>query len=59
MAAFAQVKLGMSHDLAGERKAALSFYEQVRAMENAAGAQFLAEKYLEEPIRPGDPFLLY
>jgi len=59
MAAFPLVKVGMSHDLQGERESALDLYDRVRSMENGAGGQFLAEKYLEQPIRPEDPFLAY
>jgi len=59
MAAFPLVKLGMSHDLAGERETALALYAQVLSMENGGGAQFLAKKYQAAAILPDDPFLLY
>jgi tetratricopeptide (TPR) repeat protein len=59
MAAFPTLKVGMSHDLQGDREIALELYERVRSMKNGAGGQFLAEKYMERPIRPSDPFLSY
>lgn len=59
MAAFPLVKAGMSHDLQGDREAALDLYERARSMENGAGGQFLAEKYFEQPIHRDDPFLAY
>jgi hypothetical protein len=49
----------MSHDLEGDREAALDLYECDRSMENGAGGQFLAEKHLEQPIQQDDPFLAY
>jgi tetratricopeptide (TPR) repeat protein len=57
MAAWPVLKKGMSFDLEGNREKALQAYRQVRAMENGAGAQFLAEKCIVEAPRQGDPFL--
>ncbi|MBW2609051.1 MAG: hypothetical protein JRC68_01760 [Deltaproteobacteria bacterium] len=51
------LKIGMSYDLEGEREKALAYYNRILDMENGAGAQFLAEKYIAEPIEKGDPFL--
>lgn len=59
MIAWPLVKLGMSYDLAGDRDRALSYYNQVFKMKNGAGAQFVADKLLEEPIEPKDPFIGY
>jgi tetratricopeptide (TPR) repeat protein len=57
MAAWPVLKRGMSYDLQGDRQKALEAYREVLAMENGAGAQFLAEKGIAEAIRQGDPFL--
>ncbi len=59
MIAWPLIKLGMSYDLAGDRDRALSYYNQVLAMENPSGAQFVADKLLEDPIEPKDPFIGY
>ena len=59
MIAWPLIKLGMSYDLAGDRDRALGYYNQVMEMENAAGAQFVADKLLEDPIEPKDPFIGY
>ena len=59
MIAWPLIKLGMSYDLAGNRDQALSYYNRVMKMENAAGAQFVADKLLEDPIEPKDPFIGY
>ncbi len=59
MIAWPLIKIGMSYDLAGNRDQALSYYNRVFKMENGSGAQFLAEKLLEEPIGPKDPFIGY
>ncbi len=59
MIAFPTVKKGMSYDLEGKREKALEYYHQVRKMENGAGAQFLAEKCIDEAPKKGDPFLGY
>jgi len=59
MIAWPLVKIGMSYDLAGNRDQALGYYNQVFKMKNAAGAQFVADKLLEEPIEPKDPFIGY
>ena len=59
MIAWPLIKIGMSFDLEGKRKDAVIFYEKVIKLHNGAGAQFMAEKYIEEPIKTGDPFLVY
>ncbi len=59
MIAFPILKKGMSWDLEGKRDTALGLYRQVLKMENGAGAQFFAEKFIDEAPRKGDPFLGY
>ncbi|MBN2125402.1 MAG: hypothetical protein JW821_13975 [Deltaproteobacteria bacterium] len=59
MAAWPMVKMGMSYDIEGNRGEALRWYRRVMELENGAGAQFLAEKYVDEAARSGDPFLGY
>jgi tetratricopeptide (TPR) repeat protein len=59
MIAWPLLKKGMSYDLEGNREIALEYYNQVLEMENGAGAQFLAEKCIDEPVEKGDPFLGY
>jgi tetratricopeptide (TPR) repeat protein len=59
MAALPLFKIGMSYDLEGKREAAVEYYERVLALRNGAGAQFLAEKYMDEPATKKDPFLGY
>lgn len=59
MIAWPILKKGMSYDLDGKRQAALEHYRRVLEMENGAGAQFLAEKCIDEAPKKGDPFLGY
>ncbi|MFC1866850.1 hypothetical protein ACFL0H_01770 [Thermodesulfobacteriota bacterium] len=59
MAAWPLLKIGMSYDLEGKRETALEYYNRVLEMENSAGAQFLAEKYILEPVVKGSPFLVF
>ena len=59
MIAWPLIKIGMSYDLAGNRDRAVDYYNRVFKMKNGAGAQFLAEKLLEGPIGPKDPFIGY
>ena len=59
MAAWPLLKKGMSYDLEGKRDTALEIYRAIRTMENGAGAQFLAEKCMDEAPKKGDPFLGY
>ena len=59
MIAWPLLKTGMSYDIQGDRDRAISYYKQVQAMENAAGAQFLAERYLAKPAMKKDAFLGY
>lgn len=56
MAAWPVLKKGMSYDMEGNRQKALETYRQVLAMQNGAGAQFLAQKCIAEAPRKGDPF---
>jgi hypothetical protein len=53
------LKKGMSFDLEGERQSALQCYNQVLALENGAGAQFLATKFSKSPPKNRDRFLGY
>ena len=53
------LKLSMGYDLDGNRNAALRCYHQVLAMDNPAGAQFLARKYIKDPVSKGDAFIAY
>ena len=57
MIAWPLVKIGMSHDLAGEREKATEYYSRVLDMKNGAGAQFLAKKCLENAPEKQDPFI--
>ena len=59
MIAFPILKKGMSWDLEGKRDTALGLYRQVLKMENGAGAQFFAEKFIDEAPKKADPFLGY
>jgi len=59
MAAWPLLKIGMAYDVEGRRKEALEYYKKVLGLANGAGAQFLAEKYMDEPVEEGDPFLAY
>ena len=59
MIAWPLLKIGMSYDLENKRKMALDYYNNILEMKNGAGAQFLAEKYIDEPPERGDPFLGY
>jgi len=59
MIAWPILKKGMSYDLEGKRETALAHYRRVMKMENGAGAQFLAEKSIDEAPKKGDPFLGY
>jgi TolA-binding protein len=54
------LKIAMCLDLEQEREKAKKIYQQILDMENGAGAQFLAKKYLVgAPPRIRDPFLGY
>ena len=53
------VKIGMSYDAEEKRALALKYYKQVLSMNNGAGAQFLADKYMDKPARRRDPFFGY
>lgn len=59
MIAWPLLKMGMSYDLEGNRQEATRYYSQILSMKNASGAQFLAKKYLDDPVRKKDPFIGY
>ena len=59
MIAWPLIKTGMSYDFEGYRDKALVYYKRVLEMDNGAGAQFLAEKYIDAPPEKGDPFIGY
>ncbi len=59
MLAWPLLKKGMSYDVEGNREEAIKYYRQILKMKNGAGAQFLAQRYLEEPVQRGDPFFAY
>jgi len=59
MIAWPLLKIGMTHDLEGNREKSLEYYKTVLKLENGAGAQFLAEKYSDEPVEKRDLFLVY
>ncbi len=59
MIAYPLLKKGVSYDLQGDRKTAAEYYVRVMEMENGAGAQFLAEKFLKAPAKRKDPFVGY
>ena len=53
MIAWPILKKGMIYDLEGNRDEAKRYYHQVLNMENPSGAQFVAERYLKEPLKQG------
>jgi hypothetical protein len=59
MIAWPILKKGMSYDLEGKRETAMEHYRRILSMENGAGAQFLAQKCIDEAPKKGDPFLGY
>ncbi len=59
MLAWPLLKKGMSYDMEANREEAIKYYRKILKLKNGAGAQFLAERYLEEPALRGDPFLAY
>ena len=59
MIAWPLIKMGMSYDLEGNREEAVNYYRDVLNMENGSGAQFLAKRLLETPLRQNDPFIGY
>jgi tetratricopeptide (TPR) repeat protein len=59
MIAWPMVKIGMAYDLEGNRNEAKKYYHQVLGMENGSGAQFMAEKCLEDPPVERDPIIGY
>ncbi len=59
MLAWPLLKKGMSYDIEGNREEALKYYRKILRLKNGAGAQFLAQRYLDEPAQREDPFLAY
>lgn len=59
MLAWPLLKKGMSYDIEGNREEAIKYYRKILRMKNGAGAQFLAQRYLDEPVQREDPFLAY
>jgi tetratricopeptide (TPR) repeat protein len=59
MLAWPLLKKGMSYDVEGNREEAIRYYRQILEMKNGAGAQFLAQRYLDKPVKRGDPFFAY
>ena len=59
MLAWPLLKKGMSYDIEGNREEAVKYYRKILRLKNGAGAQFLAQRYLDEPAQRGDPFLAY
>jgi tetratricopeptide (TPR) repeat protein len=59
MMAWPLLKKGASYDLENDRERATGFYDRVMKMENGAGAQFLAEKFMKKPAGRNDPLLGY
>ena len=59
MIAWPLTKIGMSYDLENNRDEATKYYDQVLNMENGSGAQFVAKKLLESPLKKGEPFIGY
>ncbi len=59
MIAWPILKKGMIYDLEGKRDEAKKYYEQVLHMGNASGAQFVAERYLKEPLKQGSAAIGY
>jgi tetratricopeptide (TPR) repeat protein len=59
MIAWPYLKVGMSYDFEGNREKATEYYQTILNMNNGAGAQFLAQKYLNDPPKEKDPFIGY
>jgi tetratricopeptide (TPR) repeat protein len=59
MLAWPLLKKGMSYDMEANREEAIKYYRKILKLKNGAGAQFLAQRYLNEPAKRGDPFLAY
>ena len=53
MIAWPILKKGMIYDLEGNRSEAEKLYDQILHMVNPSGAQFVAAKYLKEPLEKG------
>ena len=53
------LKIGMSHDLEGERDKALEYYNRIIKMKDCGEARILAEKYIKKAIEAKNPFLGY
>jgi tetratricopeptide (TPR) repeat protein len=59
MIAWPIVKIGLTYDFEGDRKTAKTYYRKVMNMENASGAQFMAEEYMDKCPWEKDPALGY
>ena len=59
MIAWPLLKRGAIYDLEGQREKAVELYTRVIEMENGAGAQFVAEKFIKKPAKAKDPMLGY
>ena len=59
MLAWPLLKKGMSYDMEANREEAIKYYRKILKLKNGAGAQFLAQRYLDEPVQRGDPFIAY
>jgi hypothetical protein len=59
MLAWPLLKKGMSYDMEANRDEATRYYWKILKLRNGAGAQFLAQRYLDAPAQKGDPFLAY
>ena len=59
MVAWPILKIGMSYDLENKREKALTYYHHILEMQNGAGAQFLAQRFIAKPPKKRDPFLGY
>lgn len=59
MIAWPLLKMGISYDLENERDEALSYYSRILSLKNRAGAQFLAERYIDKPPLKRDPLIGY
>ncbi|SPD75912.1 conserved exported hypothetical protein [uncultured Desulfobacterium sp.] len=59
MIAWPVVKIGMTYDLEGDRNEAGKYYLRILKMQNGSGAQFMAEKCLEDPPVAKEPIIGY
>ena len=59
MIAWPLIKIGLTFDFEGDRETAKGYYQKVLDMENASGAQFMAEKCLGQCPGKKDPKIGY